>query len=189
MPPLPHGGRDRVGDCRKGPVGTGPAGSVFGENSFCRETRGTKRGGRHVAKRKPRIAYPEVKVHVRNLMRVVGFVAPFAPQVVGTQESRRPVPGAPRSGTPLERQAKYRDVTVWKLCRRVLWVPGPLGKYSAIIVLSRNLAYKTRGVAMWLNVVLNDRRVAYLEVKVQVRDLVRVVNMNIHFISLRSYIT
>ena len=30
---------------QKGPVGTGPAGSVFGENSFYRETRGTRRGG------------------------------------------------------------------------------------------------------------------------------------------------
>ena len=29
----------------KGPVGTGPAGSVFGENSLYRETRGTRRGG------------------------------------------------------------------------------------------------------------------------------------------------
>ena len=29
---------------KKGPVGTGPAGSVFGENSFYRETRGSRRG-------------------------------------------------------------------------------------------------------------------------------------------------
>ena len=35
-------------------------------------------------------------------------------------------------------------------------------------VLSRNPGYKTRGVAMWLNVVLTHR-VAYPEVKVQVR--------------------
>ena len=32
-------------------MGTGPAGSVFGENSFYRETWGTRRGGRHMAKR------------------------------------------------------------------------------------------------------------------------------------------
>ena len=30
---------------KKGPVGTGPGGSVFGENSFYRETRGRRRGG------------------------------------------------------------------------------------------------------------------------------------------------
>ena len=29
---------------KKGPVGTGPAGSVFGENSFYRETRGSREG-------------------------------------------------------------------------------------------------------------------------------------------------
>ena len=58
-------------------------GSVFGENSFYRETRGTRRGGRHVAKHSSdhREAYPEVKVQVRDLVRVVGIVAPFAIRV------------------------------------------------------------------------------------------------------------
>ena len=64
-------------------MGIGPAGSVFGENSFYRETRGTRRGGgRHMAKRssEPRVAYPEVNVQVRDLVQVVGIVAPFAPR-------------------------------------------------------------------------------------------------------------
>ena len=63
-------------------MGTGPAGSVFGENSFYRETRGTRRGGCHVAKRSsdPRVTYPEVNDQVRDLVRVVGIVAPFAPR-------------------------------------------------------------------------------------------------------------
>ena len=45
-------------------MGTGPAVSVFGENSFYRETRGTRRGRRHVAKRSsdPRVVYLEVDV-------------------------------------------------------------------------------------------------------------------------------
>ena len=30
---------------------------------------------------------PEVKVQVRDLVRVVGIVAPFAPRVVGTREN------------------------------------------------------------------------------------------------------
>ena len=49
-------------------MGTGPAGSVFGENSFHREYRGTKLGGRHVAKRSsdPRVAYTEIKIQVRD---------------------------------------------------------------------------------------------------------------------------
>ena len=38
-------------------------------------------GGRHVVKRSsdPRVAHPDVKVQVRDLVRVVGIVAPFAP--------------------------------------------------------------------------------------------------------------
>ena len=43
-------------------------------------------------------------------------------------------------------------------------------------VLSRNPGFKTRGVAMWLNVVLT-LRVAYPEVNVPVRDLVRGVGI------------
>ena len=39
-------------------------------------------------------------------------------------------------------------------CRRVLCIPGPLGKYSGKFVLSRNPEYNTRGIDMWLNVVL-----------------------------------
>ena len=53
----------------------------FGENLFYRETQGTRLGGRHVAKRSsdPRVAYPEIKVHVRDLVRVLGVVAPLCP--------------------------------------------------------------------------------------------------------------
>ena len=44
----------------KGPVGTGPAGSVFEENSFYRKTGVKDEGGRHVAKCRSdtRVAYP-----------------------------------------------------------------------------------------------------------------------------------
>ena len=64
-------------------MGTGLAGSVFGENSFYRETRGYKdEGGRHVAKRSsdPRVAYPVVNVQVRDLVPVVCIVVSFAPR-------------------------------------------------------------------------------------------------------------
>ena len=66
---------------------TGPAGSVFGENLFYREIWGTGRGGRHVAKYSSdtRQAYPEVKLQGRDLVRVVGIVAPFAPMGAGTR--------------------------------------------------------------------------------------------------------
>ena len=81
-----------------------------------------------MAKRRsdPRIAYPEIKVQVRDLVRVVGIVGPFAQWGVSIQGKfvlsspkgfihRRPVPGAPSSGTPRESQAKFRDGTVWGL--------------------------------------------------------------------------
>ena len=67
-------------------MGTGPAGSVFGENSFYRETRNTRRGGRHVAD--PRVTYPEVNTEVRDLMRVVGIVGPFAPRGFSIRTSK-----------------------------------------------------------------------------------------------------
>ena len=46
----------------------GPAESVFGENSFYRETLGTRLGGHHVAKGSsdPRVDYPEAKVQVQD---------------------------------------------------------------------------------------------------------------------------
>ena len=54
-------------------------GQYSGKIRFYRETWGTRRWGRHVAKRSsdPRVAYPEVNVQVRDLVRVVGIVAPF----------------------------------------------------------------------------------------------------------------
>ena len=89
--------------------------SVFGEHSFCRETRSKRLRGRHVAYRSsvPQVAYPEVKVRVRDLVRV-GYCCPFCPTGVqysgnirfiepqGIKRHRRPVPGAPSSGTPWE---------------------------------------------------------------------------------------
>ena len=121
-------GRERRG-LSKGPVGTWPAGSVLGENSFYRETWGTRR---RVAMRlnvllTPGKSYPDVKVQVRDLERVVDIVAPFVPWGVGTRGKfvllshkgvnghRRPVPDAPTSGTPRESEAKFRDGTMWGL--------------------------------------------------------------------------
>ena len=54
----------------EGSVGTEPAGSVFGDNSVYRETWGKRRGGRQVAKR-------NVKIQVRDLVRVLGIGAPM----------------------------------------------------------------------------------------------------------------
>ena len=94
-------------------MGTGPAGSVFGENSFYGDTRGTKLRGRHVAKRSsdPRIAYPEVTVQVRDLVRILGIIDPLPHGVSVFGESSI----YPISGTPRESQAKFRDGIVWGL--------------------------------------------------------------------------
>ena len=72
-------------DIVEGPVSTGPSGSVLGENSFYRQTRGTRQGGCHVAKRRsdPRVAYPEVQI--RDLVRIEGIVAAFAPRSISIQ--------------------------------------------------------------------------------------------------------
>ena len=53
-------------------------------------------GGRHMAKRNsdPRVAYPEVKHQVRDMVRVAGIVAPFAP--VGPFTRRKFVLSSPR---------------------------------------------------------------------------------------------
>ena len=74
----------------------------------------------------PRVAYPDVKVQVRDLVRVVGIVGPFAPRgsvpveicFIETQwvnGHRRPVPDAASSGTPRDSQTNFRDRTVWGL--------------------------------------------------------------------------
>ena len=68
-------------------MGTGHAGSVFGENSFYREIWGTGRGG--VAMLLNIVLTPgkptPVKLQGRDLVRVVGIVAPFAPMGAGNR--------------------------------------------------------------------------------------------------------
>ena len=72
------------------------------------------------------VAYPEVKVQVRDLVRVVCTVAPFAPRgsVPGENSFYRAPDakweqetcgGCPTSGKPWESQAKFRVGTVWGL--------------------------------------------------------------------------
>ena len=127
-------------------MGTGPAGSVFGENSFYPETWGTSRGGRQVAKHSsdPWQAYPEVKLQGRDLVRVVDIVAPFAPQGAGTR--RKFVLSSPRGEVgqgdvcrvPLAavRHGRARQTSESGPCgdcRRGLWVPGPRDQYSGKI--------------------------------------------------------
>ena len=84
------------------------------------------------------VAYPGVKVQVRDLVRVVGVVAPFAGLYSGKfvlSDHRgkmgpgylcRVPPAAVRPG-----KARQRSGTgPCGECRRVLWVPGPRDQYS-----------------------------------------------------------
>ena len=121
-------------------------------------------------------------------MRVVGIVTPFAPlgsvfrensfyRVPEDKWAPKTCAGCPKhryaTGEPGKVQGRDHVGIVERsrvyLARRV----STRGKF----VLTRNPGYKTSGVAMWLNVRSSDPRVAYPEVKVQVRDLVRVVSI------------
>ena len=54
----------------------------------------------------PRVAYPEVKVQVRDLVRVVGIVAPFAPSgKIRFIEPQGVYPQETRAGCPQQRYA------------------------------------------------------------------------------------
>ena len=131
-------------------MGTGPAGSVFGENSFHRETRGIRLGGCHAG------TEPSASC---------GYFCPHCPTGFGIR--RKFVLSCPRGkwpqetcvGCPQQRHAaEERDKVQGRDCvetvEGVFCVPDPWGQYSAKFVLSRNPEYKSRGVDMWLNVVL-----------------------------------
>ena len=75
------------------------------------------------------------------------------------------------------RGAKQRSGTVpCGDCRRVHW-----GQYSGKIRFIEKSGVQDKGILMWLNIVLNDIRVAYPQVKGKVADLVRVVGIVVPF--------
>ena len=87
-------------------------------------------------------------------------------------EPRRRVPGAPSSDTPRESQANFRG-SCWYRARGI----SIRGKF----VLSRNLGYKTRGGGRYVAKSSSDPRRVYPDVKLQGRDIVRVVGIVVHF--------
>ena len=74
-------GTGPCGYCRRVLWVPGPAGQYSGKIRFIEKPGVEDEGGRHVVKRSsdPRVANTDVKVQVRDLVRVVGIVAPFAP--------------------------------------------------------------------------------------------------------------
>ena len=87
----------------------------------------------------------------------------------GINGHRRPVPGAHSSSTFRESQTMFRDRNRG-YCRRFLWVPGPRGQYS-----EKPGVQDERG--RHVDKRSSDPRVAYPELNVQVRDLVRIVGI------------
>ena len=133
----------------------------------------------------PRVAYPEVKVQVRYLVRVVGIVAPFAPRgSVFRKNSSYRAPGGISTGDPCRvPQQRYATGEPGKVQGRDRVgiversrVKGPLGS-----VFGENLFYReTQGTRLGGRHMAkrsSDPRVAYPEVKVHVRDLVRVLGV------------
>ena len=70
----------------------------------------------------PRVTYPEVRIQVRDLVRVVGISTPLPHGVSirgnsfyrapGVNGHRKLLPDAPISGTPREIQEEFKDGTV-----------------------------------------------------------------------------
>ena len=79
-------GTGPCGDCRRVLWVPGPRGQYWGKIRFIEKPGVQDEGGRHMFKRSsdPRAAYPEVKLQVRDPVRVVSIVAPFAPLGAGT---------------------------------------------------------------------------------------------------------
>ena len=111
----------------------------------------------------------------KNVFWYSGKIRFIEPQE--TNGHKRPVPGAPSSGTSRERpgnvQGWDRVGIVEKSCGYRAHGVSIRGKF----VLSRNPGYKTRGGGRHVAKRSSDPWVAYPEVNVQVRDLVRVVGI------------
>ena len=148
-------------------MGTRPAGSVFGENRFIEKRRVQVEAGRQVAKHSsdPRQAYPEVKLQGRDLVRVVGIVAPFAPLGAGTRgkfvlSSPRGEVGqgdvcrVPLAAVRHGRARQTSESGPCGDCRRGCGYRARGVSIRGKFVLSRNVGYKSRGVAKLLNIVL-----------------------------------
>ena len=133
----------------------------------------------------PRVVYPEVKVQVWDLVRVVGIVAPLAPRGVSIQEnSFYRAPGGKWAqetcaGCPQQRYATGEPGKIqgWDRVGIVECFYGNWARGVSIqgkFVLSIRLGYKTNHHVAKRS---SEPRVAYPEVKVQLRDRVRVVHI------------
>ena len=175
-------GLDRVGivegPCRYRARGV----SIRGKFVF-RETWGTRLGVYQGAKRSsdPRVAYPEVNVQVRDLVRVVDIVSPCptGDGYPGKIHFIEPKGGmvhwdmclVPQTAVRQERARQSSGTAPCGDCRKVLWVPGARSQISGKLrfIEKPGVQYKGGRQGAKHN---SDLRVAYPEVKVQVRELI-----------------
>ena len=155
-----HGRARQSSGIVEGPCGYRAREVSIGENSVYRETWGTKREGRNVAKcsSDPRVAYTGVKVQVRDLVRIGGIFDPFAPrgslpgensfhQAPGGKYAQETCAGCPQQryvpGEPGKVRGRKR-VGIVEGTRGT----GPAGSVfgeNSFFFFPENLGYKTRG--------------------------------------------
>ena len=129
--------------------------SVFGGKWFYPETRGTRLfvggGGYHVAKRSsdPLVAYPEFKVQVRDLVRVVGIIypLPLVGSVFGENAFFFRAPGCAQetcAGCPQQRYATGK--------------PGKVQGREHVGIVEGSCGYRARGVSIRENSFYRETR-------------------------------
>ena len=82
------------------------------------------------------------------------FIKFIEPQ--GVNGHRRSEPGAPSSVAPQEKARQRSGTVPCGDCKRVVW-----DQYSRKIRFIEKSGIQDEGVFMWLNIVLNDIRIAY----------------------------
>ena len=148
------------GDCRRVLWVPGPWGQYSGKIRFTKKHGVQDEVSRHVAKRSSdlRQAYPEVNLQGRDLVRVVGIVAPFAP--MGAEPGEKSFYRAPAQGknrpvdlcrVPLAAVRHGRAIQTLESgpcgdCRRILWVPDPWCQYSGKIRFIEKRGVQDEGV-------------------------------------------
>ena len=105
----PTWGTGPGGYCRRVLWIPGPRVQYSGKIIFIEKPGVQDEGSRHVAKcsSDPRVAYPEVNVQVRDIVRVVGIVAPFFQRGFSIREKF--FLSSPSSGTSQESQVMFRN--------------------------------------------------------------------------------
>ena len=129
-------GTGPCGYCRKVLWEPGPLGQFLGKIRFIEKPGVQDEGGRHVAKRSsdPWVAYPEVNVQVRDLVRVVGIVAPFASRGFSIRGKFVLSTGQAKSSIPALSYFQVGDMKYdQELCAKVSYIPphrAPAGALS-----------------------------------------------------------